>query len=94
MHINWKTVASVAVKAVGTLVPQVQIVQDAADAVIAAGKPHPTNEELAAAAVSAVLDSIPAKFKTPRVLGAIESLNDDIVELHNALAEASAVGGE
>ena len=89
MHINWKKVASVAVKAVGTLVPQVQIVQDAADELIAAGKPHPTNEELSAAAIAGVIEAIPSKFKTPRVLDAIDALNDDIVELHNALAEAA-----
>jgi hypothetical protein len=94
MKFNWKKIGAVALKVTGSLVPQVQIVEDAVDALRAEGKPtEPKAEQVVDSVLRGLAETgnqIGKELRTPRVESAIRRLNDDVVELHNALAEAVA----
>lgn len=93
MKWNWKTIGKIALDVTGVLVPQVQVVERTAEQIIAMGRPTLpalTGPDKALLVINAALDSLSPALRTPRVKAAIASVNDAVVELHDALAEADA----
>jgi hypothetical protein len=93
MKVNWKQVAQIGAGVVGMFVPgAVEIERYAEQAVTA-----PDNAAKAAMALEAAIKVIETEgqlagkqYATPRVQTVLRKLNDDSVELLNALAEAHA----
>lgn len=93
MHVDWKQVARVGAQIGSAFVPGAVQIEQMAEAA-ADGK---TNAEKAAYALEAAIKTLEAEgqiagknYATPRVTAVLRRLNDDSVELLNALAEAHA----
>lgn len=93
MHVNWKAVARTAAAVGDKFIPGVMVIEQMAEAAESA----PTNKEKAARSLAAAVKALEAEgqltgkqYATPRVQRVLRSLNDDTVELLNALAEADA----
>lgn len=91
MKLNWRAVAHIAALAASAVVPGAVSIEQAAEAAIDA----PTNPQKAAASLQALIQTLQAQgaitgktYATPRVVAVLKKLNDDGVELVNALAEA------
>lgn len=91
MRINWRAVAHLGALVASQVVPQAAAIEAAVEGAVDAR----TNPEKAALSVEALVQSLNAaaalsgqSYNTPRVVAAIRRLNDDGVELVNALADA------
>lgn len=91
MHVDWKAVARIAVAVADKFVPGVLVIEQSAEAAAKA----PTNEEKAAQSLAAFVKTLEIEgqiagkqYATPRVQRVLKALNDDTVELLNALSEA------
>jgi hypothetical protein len=91
MKIDWRNVAHIAAGITGMFVPGAVAVEQSVEGIVDAK----TGEEKAAQVVSTAIASLNTYaglggkvYATPRVVAVINRLNNDSVELLNALAEA------
>ena len=91
MHVNWKAVAHIAAEIVGAKIPQVVAIESAIEGAIT----DPTNAgkaqksfEASVVTLKAAAELAGKNFMTPRVERSLRRMNDESVELINAIAEA------